>query len=731
MVFTILLVIPLGFNSQVADSMLSNTGNLAQTYEEVGPKNGPFLDRVVYNVIEGQDAQVLAIQNDEIDLIGGNIDLPHHSVLDDTMEIEVDSVLRNGYGYITINTAKYPYNITAFRRACAFAFDKNAVATDVWNGYAVAQDSLVPQINPFSIEGQLPYSYYDSNIDMANQLLDSAGFFDIDADGFREAPDGSDFEVSLIPQDIPIAYDTIAVMAECLNLVHIDATAYYGGFWPPAPYNHENYDMYFFSTHFDSFDVTWMAYRYWSEYVDVPYYNFPNWQNSSYDSWRDQLLHSTDFDDVYEAAAEMQKIWIYECPAIVCYENLLLSAYRTDRFEGFVNDAIDGVPCWWTNYRAHLKEDQLGSPWGGTLRWSNSMDIDSFNIMRSYDSYTMKVLQMLYDSPMIQMPDGLLEPWLVDSYSIETHQDNPAVPLDNTRISFNFIQNATWSDGTPITAEDAATTLNYYRESLNETLGADLDEMTSAYAPTTYNLVVQFNTESYWHLNRIALKPILPAQLLIELGPNGWATWNPMPHVESMVTSGPFNVSAYVPGENCELIYNPNYHHEPKLIVPPTPELSISSPSDISYPEGTTGNEIIWLPEANQSVRYHIWQNDTEIATDVWSSGEILLDVDGLSLGTYEYRITMAFMYSIPLERGGHADALISTEDSVIVEVSAPESSTTTTTIPTGTTTPSTHTPFGLDSRVLGITILEWLLTIPSLCIVIVVVVKWRSDRSR
>ncbi len=346
----------------------------------------------------------------------------------------------------------------------------------------------------------------------------------------------------------------------------------------------------------------------------------------------------------------------------------------------------------------------------------------------------MNILQMLYDSLMIRMPDGLLEPWLVESYIIETHDDNPAVPLDNTRITFDFIRNATWSDGTPVTAEDAAVTLNYYRESLNATLGADLNEMTSAYAPTTYQLVVQFHTESYWHLNRVALKPILPSQLLIDLGPDGWATWDPMPHIEGMVTSGPFYVSDYAPGDYCELTYNPTYHHEPKLVVPPTPELSISSPSDISYTEGETGNEISWLPVVDQSVRYHSWLNDTEIATDVWSSGEILLDVDGLSPGAYEYRITMAFMYSIPLERGGHADALISTEDSVIVAVTPADSTTTTTTMTTtssGGTTPSTHTPFGLASRILGITVLEWLLTIPSLCIVIVIVVKWRSDRNK
>ncbi|MGY5874938.1 MAG: ABC transporter substrate-binding protein [Candidatus Thorarchaeota archaeon] len=723
-----LLILPQSYGDSVSGFVISNTGHIAQTYDEVGLKNGPFLDRIVYKVIEGQDAQMLAIQSDEIDLIGNNIDLPDLPILSGDPDIGVESVLRNGYGSISINTAKYPFNITAFRRACAFAFDKNSVASDVWDGFAVPQDSLIPQINPFSIEGQLNYTYYDTNIDKAAQLLDDAGFFDIDADGFREASNGADFDVVIMSVGSSISIEVAQKMADALNLVHIEAVAPSNDFWEPPPYHHQDYDMWLMGHSFDTFDVTWIADYFWSENSDVSYQNLANWQNSTYDSWRDQLLHSTDFDDVYEAAAEMQKILLYECPEIVCYENFLLSAYRTDRFDGFVNDAMDGVPCWWTNYKVHLKEGQPGSPWGGTLRWGTTMNIASFNIMRSTDSYSMDILQMLYDSLMIRMPDGLLEPWLVDSYTIETHQDNPAVPLNNTRFTFEFIRNATWSDGTPVTAEDAAITLNYYRESLNETLGADLDEMTSAYSPTTYQLVVQFSTESYWHLNRIALKPILPAQLLIDLGPNGWATWSPDPHVDSLVTSGPFYVSDYEPSAYYELTYNPTYHHEPKLVVSSAPELSISSPSDLSYTEGEIGNEIVWLPEANQSVRYHIWQNDTEITTDVWSSGEIILNVDGLSPGTYEYQITMSFMYSIPLERGGHADALAYADDSVIVKVSEADSTTTTTT--TGGTTPTTHTPFGLDSRILGITVLEWLLTVPSLCVVIVVLVKWRTRRS-
>jgi ABC-type transport system substrate-binding protein len=244
---------------------------------------------------------------------------------------------------------------------------------------------------------------------------------------------------------------------------------------------------------------------------------------------------------------------------IICYENFLLSAYRTDTFEGLINDVSDGVPGWWTNYKVHLKPGQDGAPWGGSFRWSNPLDIDTFNFMTSNSAYTNNVLQMLYDSLITIYSDGSDLLWLAESYTAETHDDNPAVPEGNTRFTFDMIQNATFTDGTPLTAEDAAYSLNYFRDAPGNPYAVDITEMTAAYAPTTYRLVVEFSSESYWHLHSISYKPIIPKHFFLTLGLDGWNEWDPQPPTEGMITSGPFNVSDYVAGEFCELEYNPDY----------------------------------------------------------------------------------------------------------------------------------------------------------------------------
>jgi len=604
--------------------------------------NGAYVDKIIYNVITQDDQQVLALQNNEIDLIGDMVDPTFLQTLTEAEDIDVANVLRNGYGYVTINTAKNPFNYTAFRRALAFALDKEAISDDVWDGLSQPQDSVVPVVNPYTIEGQLPYTYYEANVALGNDILDAAGFdFNI-VTGFRDTPNGDAFDVLIeVAQSSNIAIEIGQKVAEALTALDIEATSVPTDFYEYLNrlYFHGDYDIVFIGSSFNNFDVDWLAYEYWSDYADEPYFNFPNFANASYDSWRDQLLHATEYTEVYEAAIEMQKIWVYQSPMIICYENILLSAYRTDRFEGHVNDVSDGVPGWWTNYKVHLK-DAEGGPLGGTFRWSNSLDVDSFNFMVSSSDFASNVNQMMWDSLIRVGPDGNDVNWLAEDYFAETHDDNPSVPAGYTQFIFDMIQNATWTDGAPLTADDVAFTLNYYRDAPGNPYGVDLVDMVAAYAPTTYRLIVQFNSESFWHLHSCGYKNILPKHVFTDIGVDSWNLWNPDPPTTPMVTSGPYNVSDYVAGEFIELTYNPNYFYG-RNFVPANSYPDIDSPSDMTYLVGTTGHSILWDVSDDNPVSYEVKLDGVLFESGSWDGSDIGIDIDGLSLGTYDFTLTV------------------------------------------------------------------------------------------
>jgi peptide/nickel transport system substrate-binding protein len=165
----------------------------------------------------------------------------------------------------------------------------------------------------------------------------------------------------------------------------------------------------------------------------------------------------------------------------------------------------------------------------------------------------------LYDSLMKQDPEGNDILWLAESFIAETHDDNPLITEGHTRFKFDIRQNITWTDNVPLTGEDVAFSLNYYRDAPGNPLGFDLSEMTAAYAPTQFEVIIEFNSESFWHLHSASYKPIIPKHFFQEWGINNWNLWNPNPPEVPMITSGPYNVSEYVAGEFIELTYNPNY----------------------------------------------------------------------------------------------------------------------------------------------------------------------------
>ncbi|MBD3158435.1 MAG: hypothetical protein GF309_06545 [Candidatus Lokiarchaeota archaeon] len=578
-------------------------------------KSGPFVEEIVYDFTHSDTESIVALQDGEIDMIGDMIDPTFVAELTDAEDIELRISPGNGYGYIVINCRKYPLNITAFRRALAYALDKHAICAEVWDGLAQPLDCCIPEINPFSAEDELSYHYYQGKVELGNQILDEAGFHDIDNDTFREAPNTEDFEVLVEASDSSsISADTVTLVASALQDLAVNATSSSTWYNLPSPYWKDDYDIVFLNEMFDDFDVDWLAHEYWSEYADEPYWNSPGFKNATYDSWRNQLLHSPSHREVLEAAIEMQKILAYQSPIIVCYQALQVSAHRTDRFEGFKKDPIEGVHGFWTNYKIRLRKNQ-GGPFGGAFTWSNSLDPDTFNFMVTSSSYTMDILDMLYDSLITRDWEGEDIGWLAEEYRIEMHGDNPSVPVGYTRITFDLISNASWSDGEKLTAEDVAFTLNYYQQSPGNPLAMDLKNMTAAFAKTEKSVVVEFNTESYWHLHSVGYKPIIPQHIFSEIGLNGWNTWDPMPPEEAMVTSGPFNVSDYSPGEYCTIGQNPNYFYSARDMGP-----SISQPEDVHCDVFHSPVSITWHLADIDPYEYQIMFDGRVVKSEDWTS---------------------------------------------------------------------------------------------------------------
>jgi peptide/nickel transport system substrate-binding protein len=248
------------------------------------------------------------------------------------------------------------------------------------------------------------------------------------------------------------------------------------------------------------------------------------------------------------------------------------------------------------------KIQKLDGTFGGTVPIAISEEPDSFNIYVTNSAYSAAILSELWPSLYGFGPD--LNPWpdLAETMITETHADNPAVPDGHTRFTIDIIQNATWTDGEPLTADDVAFSYTYAFESApyGNPAGTDIGDLVAAYAPTPYRCVVEFSTESYWHFSNFAYDTVIPEHIFNDdtgIGYEGWNTWNPVfDPAEPNVNCGPYIFSDYEAGEFYELEYNPDFHYCPEHINPTTTETTTDTGTDTgtdtTTDTGTGGGEV-------------------------------------------------------------------------------------------------------------------------------------------
>ncbi|MFW9844539.1 MAG: ABC transporter substrate-binding protein, partial [Candidatus Thorarchaeota archaeon] len=335
---------------------------VASAWSETDPiQRGPYVDEVIFKVTANYDQTVLALQSGEIEIGSVWNDMGLLQGLESDPDIDIFNAASNHYGYITINCRDYPLNISGLRRAFAFAFDKTRAAEEVIWGESINHDSLVPQISGWCVEEEFEWHYYTNQSDLGNQLLDELGFDISSSTGYRLAPNGEEFDITFSGVSSSWADKVSQVAVDALHSLHINASREYS--YESFLDEHGNYDMVYNFEYIYDDDVDWLAYDYWSEYADEPYQNPTNFANETYDSWRDQLLYGATYEEVYEAAAEMQKILHYNVPRIVVYASMYTQACRNDQFEGHVEDRSRCISGVWTLRNIH----KIDGTFGGTV----------------------------------------------------------------------------------------------------------------------------------------------------------------------------------------------------------------------------------------------------------------------------------------------------------------------------------------------------------------------------
>ncbi|MFX1607092.1 MAG: ABC transporter substrate-binding protein, partial [Promethearchaeota archaeon] len=571
-----------------------------------GLTHGPYLDKVVYKVIEEDDQRVLALQSGEIDAHDSFLEPASIPILAADPDIEImDDTLRSGYGHIKIKCDKAPFNWTSFRRAFNFAYDKVKVKADIFQGLSELLDSPVPLTHTdWNIEDELTPHYYNPEVTIGNQLLNDTGWEYDPVSGYRLDPNGNtvhEIVINYSPDSPAIAGGCAQVGVDALRALGFRAVAQQADFntYLGTVYNHGDYDMIFFASNYlTTASVGFFYQDYASDYVDVYQQNFCNFANETIDEALYSLRNAQTFEEAYNASAWMQRMIHYEAPQVVCYDNQYIQAYRTDKFDHHIlYDNSRYITSPWSLLQIRQKNAEP-SKYGGTLNIALGQEPSTFNIYTSTSAFVQAILDLTWPGLYDWAPDLYVYPQFGTGYTEET------LPNGHQKFTFDMVQNATWSDGTPVTASDYAYSFTYAYNSglLGNPAGVDLGNLVSATAPTDYRVVIEFSNNNIWNFYSAAVRSVIPKHVFEEIGYDGWNSWNPLFNPEDPnVVCGPYILTDFEAGEFYELTANPSWAFWPEDRVettePTTPTGTAPPPFDatLAIVAGAVGAAVVIL----------------------------------------------------------------------------------------------------------------------------------------
>jgi peptide/nickel transport system substrate-binding protein len=195
---------PIGFGPYVMSNIVSGeTVEYIPNEYYYGEK--PTLDKIVFRGVPSASINE-ALNAKQYDLA---LKMPTDTfdAYKDTPGYQMLGRLEQSYTYLGFklgawdadgNTVNYDENSKmankSLRQAMGYALDNDAVGERFYHGLRTNATTLIPPV--FGSLHNEEIKGYTLDIDKANQLLDDAGYVDIDDDGFREDPEGNKLTIN-------------------------------------------------------------------------------------------------------------------------------------------------------------------------------------------------------------------------------------------------------------------------------------------------------------------------------------------------------------------------------------------------------------------------------------------------------------------------------------------------------------------------------------------------------
>ncbi|MGC4104839.1 MAG: ABC transporter substrate-binding protein [Thermomicrobiales bacterium] len=189
------------------------------------PDQIPAIDHYLYRVVADGASALQAMKAGEVDIAGISA-AQAPSFIQDNPNLTITAFdTTHMFYYITnLDTEKVPFfGDVRVRQAMVWALDRDLVAKQIFNDYAVRADGTQPPVGPAYAPDQIT-SIYTYDPDKAKALLDEVGWT-AGSDGIREK-DGVRFTVEILYTNSSVQnQQLIPYMQQCWKEIGIDLTS--------------------------------------------------------------------------------------------------------------------------------------------------------------------------------------------------------------------------------------------------------------------------------------------------------------------------------------------------------------------------------------------------------------------------------------------------------------------------------------------------------------------------
>ncbi len=324
----------------------------------------PTVDELLFTYYTNPDSMVLDLQSGKQDVIV-NVPEAQFDKLGDDAAIEtiaanqgfVEQLFFNCYQDDASKGAAVLRD-TAFRRALAYAVDKEALVTLAFSGLGAPGTTIIPPgytAFPWHWDPGAEASPFD--MEMAAAALDDAGYTDADGDGIREA-DGKPISLRMLARTqspgeqraaklIAGWFEEVGIGVE---LSVVDEGVYFDVIYNVNKANDlaPDFDMLLYWTGSGPDPGMTLAFE-TSE--QIGWWGVAYWGNEEYDRLWDEQSTTLDREARKAIVWEMQKLVNDESPYINLVDTRVLQAYRADDWTGWVTSPAEGgvIMTWYSH----------------------------------------------------------------------------------------------------------------------------------------------------------------------------------------------------------------------------------------------------------------------------------------------------------------------------------------------------------------------------------------------